>query len=418
MADWKFALGNLITRAATVGAASGGSAEDPLYPISQIGNGHPDDPSRFVWETDGIYTAAFDLNQLAWTSDRTDAPLGWRDLTLTLAGTPGLPTNPVEFGTFGTRANSFKFYGPVYQDIDVMPGEDLLLDAGLFLPAASTATGVRVVVINLTTGEQWDGADNEWNDEDDPLARTTTVDTWLDFAEPIVADALIGIRTTYRVILIPEAAAYDATTYAYCSAPTLSAAQDFVAFIGNNIPVGSTVTWSDGTATRTITPAFPSCYETGTSSSKAAWTLSITMPTNTKAWQPAPFIGELWAGRLLTLGDCPGFPFDVTEGDLGQIRLEGGLGRETVYTEADRLFNRAFKLSFKSKQDGYESMRDDFLRACRYGADPVLLAPISTLEGDTLFHGRVGPDATFSLVNRSRRQYTVNLRESPLPRFR
>jgi len=415
MAVWQYSLGNLISRAPASGVASG-STEDALYPLANLGNGFPDEPARWEWEAAGTYAATFDLNMLATSSARTDAPSGWRSLPLTLAGTPGLPANPPEWGTFDTRPNTLKFYEPVYQDIDVMPGEDLLFEGGIRLPAASAATGVRVVVINLMTGEQWDGPGNEWNDDADPLARETADDTWNDVSEAIVAANLL--RTTYRVILMPEAAAYDNTTYAYCSTPTVSASQDFVALIGNNIPAGSTLTWSDGTVTRTLTPEFPSCFQTGTASSKADWTLTVTMPANTAALQQAPYIGELWAGRLLNLGDCPAFPFDITEGDLSQVRLEGGLGRESVYTEADQTFNRAFKMTFKSLQAGYESMRDDFLRACRYGADPVLLAPISTLEGAVVWHGRVGPDAVYSLTSRTRRSYTVTMRESPFPRFR
>jgi hypothetical protein len=126
----------------------------------------------------------------------------------------------------------------------------------------------------------------------------------------------------------------------------------------------------------------------------------------------------LWAGRLSDLTACPIFPFDVTEGDLGQVRVEGGLGHESVYTETEQP-NRLFTLKFKETQSGYENVRDDFVRACRFGADPVLLAPTSNVEtASTLWHGRIAPEVTYSLINRTRRTFEVKMRESPFPRFR
>jgi len=412
---WKLAVGNLISRAPAAPAASGASP-DPLYPLTDLGNGHPDDPGRLLRETDGAYAITFDLNLLAASSSRIDAPTGWADLANRLAGTPGLPAFPPEQGTFAARANSLKFYGPVYQDVEVMPGEDLLFAGGIYRPSASAVTAVQVVVIDLATGKQWDGVASAWNNSTDPLAAQATDDTWLDVSRTITNAS--DERTTYRVILVPVGGS-GSTFYAYASDPGLAAEQDFVAVIGNNIPAGSTMTWADGTVTATLTPAYPSFSATFTASTKRAWTLSIAMPTNQKDFTAAPYIGELWSGRLVDMVACPGFPFDIIEGDIAQVRLEGGLGRESVFTETERP-TRAFKLKFTATNDAqYEDARDSFLRATRYGADPLILVPIDALEGvGTLWHGRIGPETTFSRISNRKRTFEVNLRESPFPRFR
>jgi hypothetical protein len=148
-------------------------------------------------------------------------------------------------------------------------------------------------------------------------------------------------------------------------------------------------------------------------------TLTITMPANSAAWMASPFIGELWAGRLVDMVACPGYPFDIIEGDIGQVRLEGGLGREDVFSEIERPL-RAFKLRFKTTNASqYEDARDSFLRASRFGAEPVMLAPVSTLEdADTIWHGRVGPETTYARVGATKRTFEVTMRESPFPRFR
>lgn len=413
---WKLGIGNLITRA-PASATAVGSTADPVYPFSNAGNGYPDEPSRWLFESDGVYGASFDLNLFSPAGDRTDAPSGWRDLLLSLLGTPGLPPDPPEWGTFAARANTLKLYRPSFQDVDVLPGEDHLFECGLYLPAASSATGVKVVVMNLSTGKQWDGAANAWNNDADPLAEQTVDDAWLDVSETLTNES--SERVTYRVMLIPVGGA-GASFYVYVSDPTLTAEQDFVSLVGHNFPVGSTVTWSDGTVTATLSPITTfSTYQTFavTPSSRRTWTLSVTYPANTKDWHPSPYFGELWAGRLVD-SVCPSYPFDVLEGDLGQIRLEGGLGHETVITESERP-NRLFTMKFKATADDYFDARDNFIRACRQGADPIMLAPPDAIEGaGTIWHGRIGPETTYSLINRSRRTFEIKLRESPWPRFR
>lgn len=416
MANWKIALGNLISRAPAFGVASG-STEDPVYPLADLGNGHPDDPSRWLFETDGGYAATFDLNLLAMESDRVDAPSGWADLTNRLNGTPGLPADPPVWGTFGTRPNTIKVFRPSYQDIDVMPGESVLFEAGLRVPIAdgTSATAVKIVVIDLGNGKQWDGVLDAWNNSADPVAEASA-DAWTDVSETIVYTG--AVRTTLRVMIVPVAGTYDSTSYVWVSDPGLTASQDFVALVGHNIPDNATVTWSDGTNTRVIVPARPSVYATGTASIERNWTLTITVPTNTAAFTSAPYIGELWAGRLIDLTACPGYPFDIKEEDLGQVRLEGGLGRESVFTEMEYP-NRSFKLRFKTTNDAqYEDARDTLLRASRYGADPIILAPVDALEGaGTIWHGRIGQDVTFSRTTLTKRTFDVDLRESPFPRF-
>lgn len=414
---WKLSVGNLVSRAPAAPVVAGGGAMVAEYPLSDLGNGHPDDPARWVWAAGGVYSATFDLNLLATSSARVDAPSGWLDLALTLSGTPGLGANPPEWGTFETRANTLKFYGPVFQDVEVMPGETVNFSGGIFRPAASDATGVRVVVIDLGTGLQWDGTAGEWDSSSTPVAAQTTDDTWLDIDEDITNSG--DTRTTYRVMLIPDGGA-GATYYAYASAPALLGEQDFVALVGHNIPAGATLTWSDGSTTATVSPIdSPTAFESFTATATRTWTLTITMPTDIKAWTPSPFVGELWAGRLVDMVACPGYPFDLIEADLGQVRLEGGLGRETVYTEVERPL-RAFKMRFKTTSDSqYEDARDSFLRASRFGADPILLVPVDALEGaGTIWHGRVGPETTYARINNTKRTFEITMRESPFPRFR
>lgn len=419
MANWKVSVGNLISRASAVAAAGTGSTADAYYPFENFGDGYPDTPSRWQWEADGIYIAEFDLNFLETGSDRVDAPTGWRDLALVLAFTPGLSANPPVLGTFGTRADTIETVRPVFQDVDVQPGEDVLFEAGLRLPSGSTATGVQVIVLDLRTGEKWDGTDSEWNNDVDPTA-SHAADSWLDVSIPIVN--VSDEMTTYRVILVPVAAAYDATTNVWISTPSLTAAQDFVALIGHNIPAGATLVWTDGSAPRTFSPiGWPSAFETGTSSSKRAWTLTVTLPSNTLAYHQAPYIGELWAGRLSDLVPCPIYPFEIDEADLSQERLEGGAGRISVVSTLAPLVrpNRKVKIKFQATNlDDYASARDSFYRACRYGADPALIAPVDGLEGaSVLFHGRIAQEAQF-ITNRNKRTFDTELLESPFPRFR
>lgn len=412
---WRLAVGNLVSRAPAVPAVGGGGSMLVEYPMTDIANGHPDDPVRWTWSAGGVYSASFDLNLLAQTSDKTDAPSGWRDLALTLMGTPGIGANPPEWGTFAARATSLKFYGPVFQDVEIMPGETVTFTAGIYRPAASDATGVRVVVIDLGTGLHWDAADSEWNSGADGVGAQATDDAWLDLDVDITNAGTE--RTTYRVVLSPDGGA-GATFYAYASDPSLVGEQDFVSLVGHNVPEGATATWSDGTPI-TITVTAPTMWKTFTASSSRTWDLTITVPASIRPFTPAPFIGELWAGRLVDMVACPGYPFDIIEGDIGQVRLEGGLGREDVFTEIERPL-RAFKLRFKTTNASqYEDARDSFLRASRFGAEPIMLAPVDALEGaGTIWHGRVGPETTYARIGTSKRTFEITMRESPYPRFR
>jgi len=124
MANWTYSVGNLLTRAPAAPVASGGSLEDPLYPLADLGSGHPDEPSRWRRNDAGDYRAELDLNQLASSSDRADAPTGWADLTNFLEGQAGLPVDPPDYGDYGGRVGVLRAFRPVYQDVTVMPGED------------------------------------------------------------------------------------------------------------------------------------------------------------------------------------------------------------------------------------------------------------------------------------------------------
>src|SRR3990172_7184739 len=151
MANWTYSVGNLLTRAPAAPVASGGSLEDPLYPLADLGSGHPDEPSRWRRNDAGDYRAELDLNQLASSSDRADAPTGWADLTNFLEGQAGLPVDPPDYGDYGGRVGVLRAFRPVYQDVTVMPGEDGRITVGLYRPAGATLNAVFFPVVYLFT---------------------------------------------------------------------------------------------------------------------------------------------------------------------------------------------------------------------------------------------------------------------------
>lgn len=414
MSGWKFAIGNLVTRAGSDPLALG-ATEDPIYPLSKLGNGYPDEVSRFLLETDGVYAATFDLSLFRLTTTRIDAPIGWADLLNAISGTPGLFTFPADRATYFARTNVVRFFRPVYQDIDVMPGEDTEIDFALYRDDAggSTVTKLGIKVLDLKSGRYFDGATDSWTDDPTKNAgSTTTVDTWVDITEPIPADPTQAERTTYRVILFNEAPAFDGSSDAYVHDPALYAALDTFAIIGHNLPNGATVTF--GALSGDV--AYPSFFGQGSPVTARNWTLTITYPAGAFPYADRPIIGELWASMLREDMPCPVFPFDLEVEDIGQVRLTGGRGRLAVWSDSVRP-NRTARMRFKDNQAAYEQSRDNILGATRNGADPMLLLPVEGFEGaGVLFHGRVGVKTTFARTGRNARTYEIELEESPFPR--
>jgi hypothetical protein len=392
MASWQFGIGNLARRAPAAPVAVAPAAEDSLLPFTNLANDFPDEQGGFDWRSDGVYDVDFDLNLLAITSSRADAPTGWSDLLLFLAGTPGLPANPPDWGSYGGRTSVLRVFWPSIQDIAVMPGEDLKLKIGLYRPSgAAGATGARVVVTDLWSGKSWDGA--AWVDGG-VLAVQTSTDAWSDVDEEITADTGRTERSTYRVTVEPVAAAYDSTSYVYFSlngtngSPALVAEADLVAIIGHNIPDDATV----ALGATAMSPAFPAFWATAASVYTQTWRLSIDMPSGN---QVRPIVGEVWIGKVRTLlGGSPVLPISITEGDPNQMRFT---------------FDTA----------SYQQARDEVARLTRNGEEPLLLLTSDSFEGaGRLYHGKLGTEVAYSRISpgeaEALRSFGWAFEESPL----
>jgi len=426
MASWRFSIGNLVSRAANPPVAVAPAAADTLLPLASLGTGYPDQQGGLQWRSDGTYGIDCDLNLLAASSERADAPTGWWDLLNVLAGTPGLPANPPDWGTYAART-ALRIFRPVAQDVEVMPGESVRITGSLHLPAASAATGIEVRVIDLATGHQYDGGGAAW-DDDGAIETQAVDDTWKDFAVTITADAARAERGSYRVVVSPLAAAYDATTYAYISAnggsgsPALFGEVDAAALVGHNIPVGATVGLVPQPAgtTITLTPAQPSCYAVAVAAQLVqTWRLSVSIPAALRPSAPRPVLGEVWIGKARTmLVGSPIPTFGGEESAPGQIRVEGPRKRvEVVADDAAPVLELA--LVFQARDDAsFRQMRDEVMRLTRYGADPLLLLPGEQFEGaGRVYHGRVEDRLAWSIITPlatgSARSFGVPFLESP-----
>jgi len=406
---WRISIGNLAQRAPRDPVAVSPAVSDSILPLGNLATGQPDEQAAFEWRSDGVYKADLDLNLLSQTSSRSDAPTGWRDLLLLLAGTPGLSTNPPDWGTYAGRT-ALRFYRPVVQDIDVMPGEDMKLEAGLYLPAASTATAVRILVIDQWSGKGWDGG--AWA-SGGVVATQSSDDVWLVVSSTITADTARTVRSTYRVVIEPVATTYSATTYGYASmngtsgSPALYAKADMAAFIGHNLPMGATVT----IGSEAITLAPISCFTTFSAKFLQTWRLDIAMPAGN---QLRPIIGEVWIGRAVTLTRGPQDGVGLSDGDPFQIRVRGAAGRVDVLSD-QFIPAQAYTLALRTITDQqYEEWKNTVTRATRFGVDPLLLLPDSNFEGSTrAIHGRVGAVISYTVQRPGFRSFTIEYAESP-----
>jgi hypothetical protein len=423
MASWRFSVGNLVTRAFADPAAVAPALADSILPLADLGSGYPDEQGGLQWRSDGAYAIDFDLNLLASSSDRADAPTGWLDLVNLLSGTPGLSANPPDWGAYGARATALRLYRPVVQEIDVMPGETVTLSMGIYRPSgAAGATAVQVRVVDTWSGKGWDGS--AWADGG-ILESQAVVDTWEDFTESITADVSRQERSVYYVIVEPVAASYDATSYVYASAngaagiPVLYASPDLVALIGHNLPADATVTLDPQPAgtSLTITPAQPSVYTVGAAAQAVrTWRLSIQMPTGV---QPRPVLGEVWIGSTRTLlGGSPVLPITVGEGDEGQARAEAVGGRQDVLGTGVPT-RASIMLQFTFDDASYKQARDEVARLTRHGEEPLLLLTSDSFEGaGRVYHGRLGSEVAYSRISPGEddalRSFTWEFEESPL----
>jgi hypothetical protein len=425
MASWRFSIGNAVARAAAAPAAVSPATEDALVPLSNLGSGYPDEQGALEWRADGAYEIDFDLNLLATESERVDAPTGWLDLLYTLAGTPGLPANPPDWGAYGGRGTALRLFRPVVQEVDVMPGEQVGLEIGIYWPSgASGATGVRVRVVDRSTGKGWDGTYGSWEDGG-VLAEQTSANAWLDLAEVVEADPARTERTVYQVVIEPIAASYGATSYVYASAsgaagaPALFPEVDTLALVGHTLPAGAAVSLDpqpSGTSLALV-PAQPSCYVVESVPQLAqVWRLSIAMPVGI---QPRPVMGEVWIGKARTmLVGSPVLSIGGEDADLGQIMVESAHGRkEVVAREAPPAVK--LKLEFKARDDAaFRQVRDEIARLTRFGGEPLLLLPGERFDGEgKVYHGRIEETFSWSVVTPTQtgtvRTFTVPFAESP-----
>jgi hypothetical protein len=386
MASWRFAVGNLVSRAPAPPAAVSPAAADADLVLANLGSGYPDQQGALQWRSDGTYALDFDLNLLATSSSRADAPTGWADLLNILSGAPGLSAHPPDWGTYAGRT-ALRLYRPEVQDVEVMPGETVMLTVGLYEPAASAATGCRVRVTDLWSGLSWDGA--AWV-AGGVVDLQSVDDTWKDVAEEITPAAGRAERSTYRVTIEPVAGAYDATTYVYASGPALFAAVDLCGVIGHNLDAAAvTLVPQPSGTTLTLTPAQPSMYVVGAATQLIrTWRLTIQMPAGNA---PRPILGEVWIGTLRTmLVGSPVPTFGGEESSPGQIRVEGPRKRVEVVPDDARAVT-SLDLAFLAPNDAtFLQIRDEIVRLTRFGADPVLLVPGDRFEGiGRMYHGRI-----------------------------
>ncbi|HUW55448.1 MAG TPA: hypothetical protein VMZ92_02360 [Planctomycetota bacterium] len=408
---WSFSVGNFAQRARRPTLAVSPAVADSLLPLTRLANGYPSDAASFEWRSDGAYQADVDLNVLIESSDRSDAPSGWRDLLLALADTPGLPANPPDWGTHGGRT-ALRLYGPLMQEVDVLPGEAWTLACGLYSPSGATSTGVRVRVVDTWSGKGWDGATNAWT-SDGVVAEQTSDDAWSDITEPITADATRTARSAYRIIVEPIASSFGSGTYVYVSAnggsgsPTFVPRASMVALIGHDIPLGATVS----VGTHAVTLASLSCYASFTAEYRQTWRLDIAMPSGNHT---RPKVGELWIGNVTTMTRGPLGDIRLLDGDLDQLRLEAQQGRQEVLSDQK---NPAQRMALKVKTTGdaaYEEWRNIVTRGSRFGVDPLLLIPPDALDGASrILHGRLGATVGYTLPNAGWRTFTVEFSESP-----
>jgi len=422
MASWRFSVGNLLSRAPAAPVAVSPAVADTLLPLTNLGSGYPDGQGGLAWRSDGAYAIDFDINLLAATSTRADAPTGWADLLNILGGTPGLPANPPSWGNYGGRNPALRLYRPVVQYVDVMPGEAVKLNASIRWPAAAAgATGIRVRVVDGWSGKGWNGS--AWVDAG-VLDSQAVADTWKDITEQIDPDPGRAERSTYAVIIEPIAAAFDATTYCYASlngaagSPALVAELDTVALVGHNVPEGATVTLAPTAGlSLAIIPTQPSAHAiTGISQLVQTWRLSIQMPAGN---QPRPVLGEVWLGKARTLlGGSPVLPISLTEGDPSQVRVEGAGGRLDVLGSGTPA-RASMMLQFTFDTAAYRQGRNEVARLTRHGEEPLLLLPSESFEGaGRLYHGRLGQEVAYSRISPGTddalRSFTWEFEESPL----
>lgn len=414
MANWKFSVGNVVRRAPRTPIAT--PTAHAQYPLTRWGDGYADSPGGWTHDPTGAYSVDFDLNLLEEATDRADAPLGWADLPNLLAGTPGLPANPIETGTFASRT-AFKIYRPVHQDVMVMPGEDVQISGGIHLPAASTATGVEVMVQDLATGQFWNVAatpDPAWDDSG-LVASETVDDTWEDFEVTISANPERRGPSYYRVIVRPVAAAYDATTYVYLSSPALVPELDMIAFVGHSIPLTSTVEFEDADANGPWTlsslrqPVYS--FVSNTPVFYRSWTLTVTVPVGAAPFTLAPRIGEVWIGKVRDFVTCPLLGVVIEHDQPGMVTVEGARGRTATWTDSD-MGRRVVRLRFRASESGYEQFRDELYQGSRGGADNVLLIGEEYEAGVTIF-GKYEPGVSFVRSGPTRWSYESKVWEEP-----
>lgn len=395
MGDWGYSVGNVVSRSATDPDAVSPAVADADMPLSALGSGYPDELGALTWRADGTYAFDVDANVLPHTSEREGAPFGCEDLYLRLAAGRGvgigLSADPCDVGTYEGKV-AHRLYRPESWDVDVMPGEPVLLECSLRLPAASAATAVRVRVVDLETGDGWEaGSTDDW--EPDGVAAEHAAASWLDVSVQI--ESVRTQSSTYRVILEPVAATHGPTTYAYVSDPALILPVDLVAVFGHTAEVGLVATPSVGTAI-SVTAAQPSCWAVGAAPQLARrWRISC---SQIGGMSPRLQAGELWLGlyRELLLGG-PREP-SITERSWGQI-LEGARGRRQV--NPDRSFPTSeISLPFLARSQAHmEQIRDEMARLTYHGGEPLVLLSGARLDSASrAYHGRLGEGVEYSAV--------------------
>lgn len=430
MATWRLAIGNLATRTKRPVVVTLGSVDSTIAPVENLANGHPDEPGSFGFDGDldevaRDYFADIDCNLLADDSERFDAVGGWQDLKLALLGTPGLPAWPVESPATYNSEQAVKVYNPSFQDFDVYPSENIHLEGAIGRPQGGDNVDEGIVRIqNLGTGRWWDGTTHAWLATEADAAKVAAgANAYVAFDETVTWDSSAPLRRTrYRFILTGNLATGtwdedDARIHFRSDLRAYVANVNFFAIIGHNLPAsGGAVEFRNSGSTAEVAFAAPRGRHTlygspGSASDEQIFTLAI---TGVPASAGPPTIGEVWIGRYVDL-DFAEYPFELGWAYDGQIRDVSGSGRENVLNYGAPPRRRA-TMKFRSVTADATYARDFVLDGTRGGLDPLMLAPdVVELEaGLVAFHGRVGPDLSFSRINLSQRAYEITVLESPI----
>jgi hypothetical protein len=152
-------------------------------------------------------------------------------------------------------------------------------------------------------------------------------------------------------------------------------------------------------------------YLVGNSEMSQSYTMSIQMPAGN---YQRPRIGELWMGKLTTMLRGADPDIDIKEGDPAQLRVMGASGRQEILSNITRSFSSVLIKIRTFTEAQWNQYKNLLFKGTRYGADPVVVVPPSDLQGSgRVIHGRIGPVIGTKHKDKSWKEFSVDLTESP-----